>query len=84
MPYWNGIMDRGQPTRAQGRKSVKTNHEEKANPSREKLPADTEDILKRLDAIEQAVETLDERLSKLEGRFIPYPGHVAARGKNRS
>jgi tetrahydromethanopterin S-methyltransferase subunit G len=63
---------------------MKTKHEEKVNPSRGKLPADTKDILKRLDAIEQAVETLDERLSKLEGRFIPYPGHVAARGKNRS
>ena len=63
---------------------MKTISEEKANPRKGKLVADSEEILKRLDAIELAVENLDERLSKLEARFIPYPGHVAGRGKNRS
>lgn len=63
---------------------MKTNHEEKTNPKRVKTRADIEDILTRLDAIEQSVEILEERLSKLEARFIPYPGHVAAREKKRS
>ena len=63
---------------------MKTIREEKANPGRGKPGADSEEILKRLDAIELAIKNLDERLSKLEARFIPYPGHVAGQGKKRS
>lgn len=63
---------------------MKRNPEEKANPDRRKPVADSEEILKRLDAIDLAIKNLDERLSKLEARFIPYPGHVAGQGKKPS
>jgi hypothetical protein len=69
--------------RKKGRESVNTNREKKGNSTSGKVALDIEDILKRVDAIERAVESLDERLSKLEARFIPYPGHVAGPGKKR-